>query len=172
MKLNMGCGRHILKDWTNIDIKPAGRGADPDIICDLRKIPLPDGVAEEVMAIHVFEHFYLWEVPKLIMEWHRLLQMGGLLVLELPDLLKCCQNLLDGLDMQAGSKNPLQMGMWGLYGDPRDEDIFMMHRWGWSPESLRTFLSQYGFGDIKEAPTQWHGAGKLRRDMRIEAIKC
>lgn len=170
MKINVGAGRHILDGWCNIDVQRSPRAKrDPEIFADARNIPLPDECADEVMAIHVFEHFYYWECASVLAEWRRLLKPGGLLVLELPDLLKCCQNVVDGTTDSGKHKD--QFGMWGLYGDPREADQYMAHRWGWSPGSLSSFLRENGFRAIAERPTQWHGTGRHRRDMRLEALK-
>jgi len=170
MKLNLGCGRHVLEGWTNIDVQtsPHARCA-PEILCDLKTIPLPDACAEEAMAIHVFEHFYFWEIPSVLHEWRRLLQPGGRLVLELPNLIKCCQNVIDG--KMKGGKDPHQLGMWGLYGDPREEDPYMVHRWGWSPVTLKAMLESHGFTQVREEPTKWHPAGRDHRDMRLVSVK-
>lgn len=135
----------------------------PDILSDAKKIPLPDGCARELMAIHVLEHFYRWEVPAVLAEWARLLESGGRLVLELPDLRKCCQNVLAGREDQQT--------MWGLYGDPRTGDPYMTHRWGWTFQTLQPLLAEAGFRRLAEHPTQWHVAGRKHRDMRIEGIK-
>lgn len=169
IKINAGCGRHVLDGWINVDaqISPKAK-RPPEHVCDLRQIPLPDGCAHEVMAIHVFEHFYYWEAQDVIAEWRRLLAKGGLLVLELPNLVKCCQNLLSGQMYEA--KHPHQMSMWGIYGDPQGRDPFMHHKWGWTPHSLIEFLQSHGFKDAQERPTKWHLVGQKHRDMRIEAI--
>lgn len=171
MKLNLMCGRHVLDGWTNVDIQPSPRAKrPPDILSDAKSIPLPTECADELMVIHGFEHFYRWEVDTVMKEWHRLLKVGGKLVLELPDLIKCCENVLNGFTV--GGKDPDQNGMWGLYGDPRDADPYMNHRWAWSPKTLRHFLKMHGFTDIIDAETQWHPAGRIHRDMRIEARKA
>ena len=170
MKLNVCCGRRVLDGWTNVDVEASPQAPHPpEILADARHIPLSDECADELMVIHGFEHFYRWECDVVIVEWKRLLKTGGLLVLELPDLIKCCQNVLSGL--MLGGKDPDQLGMWGLYGDPREENPYMVHRWDWTPKSLRTFLKQHGFVNIVDAETQWHPAGRRARDMRIEARK-
>lgn len=172
MKLNVGCGRHVLKGWTNIDIQPSKDAIHPpEILADLRTIPLPDGCAEELMAIHVFEHFYFWEVASVLAEWRRLLAPKGLLVLELPNLMKCCQNIVKGIGLDGGGKNPHALGMWGLYGDPRTEDPYMHHKWGWTPGTLGNLLQAHGFESVTEKETQWHRGGRKHRDMRLEANK-
>ena len=170
VRLNVCCGRHVLDGWTNIDIAPSPDAKrPPEILADAKAIPLDDCCADELMVIHGFEHFYRWECDQAITEWRRLLKVGGLLVLELPDLLKCCENILTGFTF--GGKDPDQSGMWGLFGDPREKNPYMNHRWGWTPKTLRAFLSKHRFTDIVDAVTQWHPAGRIHRDMRIEARK-
>lgn len=171
LRLNVGCGSRVLPGYFNCDIErnPEAPKA-PELLCDAKSIPLPDGCAVELMAIHVWEHFYRWESETVIKEWRRLLKAGGKLVLELPDLIKCCQNIIDGR-MKAG-KHIDQLGRWGLYGDPRLENKFMCHPWGWAPQELIDFLHANGFRDARHLPTVFHPAGRTHRDMRIEAFAC
>lgn len=169
MRLNVCCGKRHREGWVNIDIAAWPGATPPDIVCDARAIPLPNSCADELACIHGLEHFHRFEVDALIEEWKRLLKPGGLLVLELPDLIKCCRNIIEGY---TGPKDhPEQMGLWGLYGEVTPDNLGMAHKYGWSPQTLRAFLTEHGFVKIIEAPTQWHPSGKLRRDMRIEARK-
>jgi len=167
MKLHVCSGHRYLDGWVNIDIVAPSEGQAPDMLCNATKIDLPDACADEIMCIHGFEHFYRWECDVLVAEWVRLLKPGGRLVLEMPNLIKCCRNILEGKN-DAG-KHPDQMGMWGLFGDPRLQDVHMIHRWGWDPRSLKKFLKEAGFTDIKEEVTQYHPAGRANRDMRMVA---
>jgi hypothetical protein len=166
-RLNVGCGKYRLDGYIGVD---AVERAGADIVAKADSIPLPTGSCQEIMAIHLWEHFYLWEAEDVLREWSRLLVSRGRLVLELPDLVKCCENVLSG--RMRGGKDPDQLGMWGLYGDPRTKDPFMMHRWAWSPKTLRAFLEARGYGDITEEIPQWHPAGRDHRDMRLVAIKA
>jgi len=171
VRIHVGCGKRVLDGWTNVDVQHlSGAPRAPEIISDVRTIPLPDGCADELMAIHLWEHFVRWECEAVIGEWRRLLKPGGLLVLELPDLLKCARNLLELAG--KGGKPLQQMAMWGIFGDDTLKDHYMTHRWGWWPASLREFLAANGFHKVVEATPQWHPAGRERRDMRIEARKA
>jgi SAM-dependent methyltransferase len=167
MKINAGCGARVLPGYTNVDVQTAPNGKRPDILADLRKIPLKNACADELMAIHVFEHFYRWEVDDVLREWNRLLKSGGRLILEMPDVKKCCKALLDGIV----GRHPDQLSYWGLWGDPRAKDPYMVHRWGWCADTLRPLLVEHGFTDIVESQTEWHAIGRDRRDFRIEARK-
>lgn len=171
LRLNVGCGSRTLPGYFNCDIqRNPDAPRDPDLLCDAKAIPLPDGCAAELMAIHVFEHFYRWEVEAVLAEWGRLLRPGGLLVLELPNLVKCCENYLSG--RARGGKDPDQLARWGIYGDPRTGDKFMCHPWGYSPEELQSILEANGFAGVKHKQTVFHPAGRQHRDMRIEARKA
>lgn len=171
MRINVGCGSRTIDGYFNCDIEhnPDAPRA-PDLLCDAKSIPLTDGCADELLAVHVFEHFYRWESETVLGEWSRLLKTGGKLVLELPDLVKCCQNYLDG--RMKGGKHPDQLARWGIYGDPRTGNKYMSHPWGWSPLELEKLLLANGFIKVKHKETQFHPAGRSHRDMRIEAIKA
>lgn len=157
MKLNLGCGKRKLPGFVNVDVQ-----GEPDILADVRSVPLADGCADEVHAYHVIEHFYLWDVPAVLGEWRRLLKDGGLLVLELPSLEAAARNLLAGLNDQ--------MVMWPLYGDPSHRDPFMCHRWGYTPATLTALLAEHGFQKVKVLPPETHGR-RGNRDMRVECRK-
>lgn len=164
MKIHLACGKHILEGWTNCDIqRHPSAPRDPDILCDVKQIPLDDQVADELMAIHIFEHFYLWEIPDLLAEWNRLLKPGGKIILEMPDVMKAAKNLLEGQNDQNA--------MWPLYGDHTLQDPFMCHRWGWTYATIKPVLKKAGFTNIKEFDPQWHGK-RTKRDFRVEATKC
>ena len=171
MKIHIGCGKKVLDGWVNCDIVRHPKAPrDPELLCDARSIPLDDGVADVVMAIHNFEHYYRWECDDVITEWKRLLKPGGRLILELPDLIKCCENILKGRKSRNG--DPDQLGRWGLYGDPRYKDKYMCHPWGWAPDELMDFLKSHGFIKTQHLQTQFHRSGMAHRDMRIEAVKA
>ena len=166
MKLNIGAGGRKYEGFTNVDIV-ARQGVD--IVAEMSKIPLPDASAEEIMAIHVVEHVHSWEVPIALKEWNRLMKSGGRLILELPDIIKCCKNLLHGV--MLGGKHPHQLSYWGIYGDDRARDPFMQHKYGWTFKTLKPLVSAAGFENIHEAETQFHPCGRNSRDFRLEARK-
>jgi len=161
IRLNVGCGNKILKGFINIDLPDNYSGKKPDIEADVRKLPLSDNYADELHAIHVIEHFYVWEIIDILSEWKRVLKPNGILILELPDLNKIL------LWFKIKSINS-QMTFWGLYGDPNHKNPAMCHKWAYTFNMLEGLLSEIGFINIKEEIPQFH---VKERDMRIIAFK-
>lgn len=172
LRINMGCGRRVLDGYFNIDIAHDEKAPRvPDLLCDITQgIPLPDSCAIELLAVHVVEHFFVWDVDKVLTEWARLLAKGGKLIIEMPDLIKCCENIIK--HKTHGGKHPDQLGRFGLYGDPRLENPYMLHKWLYTPQEVIQMLKTHGFTKVSHVPTQFHPVGKSNRDMRIEGIKA
>lgn len=167
MRLNVGCGGRRIDGYKGVDAvaRPAA-----DIVAKADKIPLPDASCDEIMAIHLFEHFYRWECEGVLAEWRRLLKRGGRLVLEMPDLMKTCKNVVD--EAMRGGKDPDQLTLWSLYGDPRQSDPYMSHHWAWTPKAIKALLEANGFTAVQQEPTQYHPCGREHRDMRVVSVKA
>ena len=170
MKLNLGCGDKILPGYVNVDVAPARAGRHPDVICDLRSLkPFEDASVDEVLAVHVVEHFWRWEVVGVLQEWTRVLKPGALMVLECPNLQSACEQFLRDPETFSGPGPEGQRTMWVFYGDPRWQDPLMVHRWGYTPRSLAAVMAEAGLVEIRQEPAQF----KLRepRDMRLVGVK-
>ncbi len=170
VKLNLGCGDKLLPGYVNVDVVESRRGYKPDIICDLHRLAVfDDASAEEVLSVHVVEHFWRWEVVDILREWMRVLKPGGTMILECPNLLSAAQALLADPQGAAGPGQESQRCMWVLYGDPKWRDPYMVHRWGYTPASLAQVMHEAGMVNIRQQPAQF----KLRepRDMRMVGEK-
>ncbi len=159
LKLNLGCGKRQLEGWEGVDAGAYGQ----EHTADLRQLPFDDEVASHIMAIHVIEHFYLWEVRPLLAEWRRVLVPSGKIILEAPDFKRAVRR------MAEGERNP-QLTWWVLYGDPGHKDPLQCHRWGWSPKNLSNVLSLCGFENIRQEPAEYKL--KDKRDFRIVATRA
>ena len=127
------------------------------------------GIADEILAVHVIEHFYYWEVVAILKRWYQILKSGGKLVLECPNLLFACQMLLSDPKKRSSPGKDGQMSMWSLYGDPSWKDPLMCHKWAYTPQSLKAVMGEAGFINLRQEQAQF----KLRepRDMRIIGIR-
>jgi predicted SAM-dependent methyltransferase len=82
--LNLGCGARFHPDWENVDMYPYGPGVR---VHDLtKKIPYDNGTFDVVYHSHVLEHFPKKQAVAFLEECHRLLKLGGLIRVAVPDL--------------------------------------------------------------------------------------
>jgi len=170
VKLNLGCGDKILNGYINVDVAQERAGRQPDIVCDIRSLSVfPDNYSDEILSVHVVEHFWRWEVEQVLKEWIRVLKPGGKLILECPNLQSACEEFLKNPDMGALPGTEGQKTMWVFYGDPRWADPLMVHRWGYTPKSLGQLLKNCGLTNVQQEAAEF----KLRepRDMRVTGIK-
>lgn len=170
VRLNLGCGDKILPGYVNVDVVESRAGKRPDVICDLRKLSyFKDDHADEILAVHVVEHFWQWELVAILKEWCRVLKPGGRMILECPNLISAAREFLKNPDEMAMGGTSGQRSMWVFYGDPRWQDPLMIHRWGYTPRTLATQMHAAGLTELAQEPAQF----KLRepRDMRITGRK-
>ena len=170
LRLNLGCGDKILPGYVNVDVVESRAGMRPDVVCDLHDlVPFADATADEILSVHVVEHFWRWEIGDVLREWTRVLKPGGRMIVECPNLLSACRTFLENPEQYAREDRNGQRTMWVFYGDPQWKDPLMIHRWGYTPESLAALLREVGLRDVHQEPAQF----KLRepRDMRIVGVK-
>jgi SAM-dependent methyltransferase len=167
--LNLGCGDKIIAGYCNVDVAPSRLGKAPDVLCDLHKLTFDDAAADEIIAVHVVEHFWRWEVLDVLREWVRVLKRGGRMILECPNLISACEHFLVDPDFRCGPGKEGQRSMWVFYGDPSWHDPLMVHRWGYTPASLAALMTEAGLVNVRQEPAQF----KLKepRDMRIVGDK-
>jgi SAM-dependent methyltransferase len=171
IKLNLGCGDKILDGYVNVDVVESRAGKKPDVICDLHDLSkFKSNSVDEILAVHVVEHFWQWEVVDILKEWTRVLKPGGKMILECPNLISAAEEFLKNSDIAAMGGPEGQRSMWVFYGDPGWKDPLMIHRWGYTPRSLATVMATAGLTELKQEPAQF----KLRepRDMRITGLKA
>lgn len=81
---------HYYKKDVNRDQFMSGKYHDKavvvDVFADIRRLPVPDEFADEILAVQVFEHFTFAECDHLLKHWYKKLKPGGLLHLDVPDL--------------------------------------------------------------------------------------
>jgi SAM-dependent methyltransferase len=170
VRLNLGCGDKILPGYVNVDVVEARAGMKPDVICDLHDLaPFADASADEILSVHVVEHFWRWEIRDVMREWARVLKPGGRMIIECPNILSACRTFLENPQQFSREDQNGQRTMWVFYGDPKWKDPLMIHRWGYTADSLKELLSEVGLADVRQEPAQF----KLRepRDMRVVGVK-
>lgn len=138
---DIGCGTHTPFFKEGIPVRMDIReDVNPDIICDIRKIPEPDMKYDIVYSSHVLEHFSHRITMSVLVEWLRILKKGGELRLELPNIEPAAKAILD--------KKITNYDMWTFWGEQAYAKDY--HGTGFTIDSLRNLLEVVGgLKDIK-----------------------
>jgi len=157
IKLNIGCGRHKKEGYINIDIKNS-KGCDPDVFADCRDLPYKKNTIDVIESYHLIEHLTKPEVIEALKHWYNLLKPEGMLIIECPNLLGICKELINGNLERINN-------LYGLQRHPYD-----YHKYGYTPASLLNLLVKTGFRKAWEyEPTDYHT--KTEPCLRMEAHK-
>lgn len=152
-------------EWTHVDISPArlhdpetGNNYPVDVVSDAKKISLlEDGCADLVYSQECLEHFPWGEYQDVLKEWVRLVKPGGRIVVEVPDFLAACKQVLatDTLEMDRAIQQI-------IFGGQVNEYDF--HFVGLTPRTLTDDLEQLGM-DVEKVERGWE-VGYLRATAR------
>lgn len=165
VKLNLGCGIKREDDYFNIDLDQASA---PDIIANVGNLGfLGDNSVEEIKAYHLIEHLTEREFLDALVEWFRILKIGGTIIIECPDFTELCK-----LWIEADKVNRWHsyQGTWhGLirhfYGNQRTP--LQIHKNGFSRERLLDLLTMHGFVDAQFTDPEYQYCPCIR----VEAVK-
>lgn len=97
----IGTRHWIGSEWLHVDadksplIDENGNQHNVDIICDAKKLDLPDEYADFVFNSECLEHFPWNETFKVLSEWCRVVKIGGVIRIEVPDFILACQQVLN-----------------------------------------------------------------------------
>ena len=85
IKLHLGCGKLRLDNYLNVDIT----SEVADIKCSIDNLNIfNDNTIDEIYVSHALEHFSRREVLNVLLEWNRILKVGGTLRVAVPDFEK------------------------------------------------------------------------------------
>jgi predicted SAM-dependent methyltransferase len=139
-KLHLGCGKHYLKGYINIDLPFQGQSvmeAKADVYKDIRKLEYDENSVDEIRHHHLLEHFTRQEALKLILQWRKWLKSGGLLVIETPDFEECFKFFLG-----SNFKNRFRIAR-HIFGS--HESDWAIHRDFWDKDKFEFVLNKLGF---------------------------
>ena len=138
IKLDLGSGIEPHGDgYQPIDKYVIGEGIINTDIGDLNMYA--DGTVDEIWCSHALEHIEKRKVMPTLREWFRVMRVGGRLVIEVPDLVWCCQNWLSHRDDPFDAFHNDQ-----LFGN-QDPPGGQFHQTGFSHTSLQMVVEDAGF---------------------------
>ena len=136
-KIHVGCGENVWPEYVNVDL----HNSKADVMADAKSLPFDDSSLDLVEAHHLIEHLGKNEAVAALREWCRVLRHGGHVFLSCPDINFMAKSLLE-----AQGKPELWEGFIGsIYGT---EESGMVHRYGYSPESIGAAFSAAGLSLI------------------------
>ena len=168
LKLHLGCGTNYLKSYINID---TNRKVKADLhldFCLLNKIFSPRSISETLM-IHSLSYLNLWQARDFFKQISILSELNGRLIIELPDITKCAQKIVD-----CSQRLPDYVeGVRGFYAFDFKQisarELYTPYAFGWSGWHLKQELEDAGFKKVLLCSPQTHE--HPWRDFRIEATK-
>jgi len=134
MNINLCSGQRPFDSrlWVNIDVNPKWQ---PEVVADGASMPMfADGSADVIVIHHGVEHAGCGEATPMIRECHRILRMGGSLLVFVPDMRALAQMYLEGV-------LSTQVYMTNVYGAFMSDEADR-HKWGYDRTSLHKFLKE------------------------------
>jgi predicted SAM-dependent methyltransferase len=175
IRLHLGCGPNVFPGYINVegDYIANSKGEIPEgvVIHNITETyPLPDDSVDEILSVHVIEHIIPTDIPNMFAEWRRILKTSGFVAVEWPDLLKLCQYVVNNPDsLWSDNKKVLKQSVAGIFGNiGRYKDPAMLHKWGYSAESMQKLFEKHGFSRTEIQPNIHK---KSLADSRVVAWK-
>ncbi len=160
MRINAGSGQCKFEGWTNVDINPKW---EPDVCCDMCKMPFDSGSASIIVSHHTVEHLWPDHAMAFAAECHRLLKPRGSLLVFCPDMEALANAwLAKEIDDQTYMTN--------VYGAYRGEQSDR-HWWGYVYRSLASRMSGPGWSMVKKFDWRKIEGAKLACDWWVLAME-
>ena len=137
-KLNLGCGFDKRDGYLNIDLNGFHK---PDLIADICNLGmLSSDFYDEIVAQDVLEHIPRTKTKSVLAEWNRLLKIGGILKLRVPNLIALL-SLLEERENQNSRKQEEILQY--LFGTQKYNGDF--HHIAFTELLLKNYLTTTGF---------------------------
>ena len=146
IKLHLGCADTYLNGWVNVDLLRPGRHLD--LRWDLRRpLPFKDSSVDVVFSEHLFEHIPLPGTLALLRECHRVMRLGGVFRVGVPDLERYIHAYVGDdpiIDLVRPGRPTRALAL---------SEIFFLHghRVAFDFETFRLLLETTGFHDIVQS---------------------
>lgn len=141
-KLEIGTSNRRIEGFETLNIIP---GENIDYVCDAsKKLPFNDNTFELVYSSHTIEHIPWYLVEITLAEWIRILKVGGVLELWVPDGLKICNAFIRA---EEGDMSLIYKDGWYKFNPLKDPCIWASGR-----------IFTYGDGTESLDHPNWHRA--------------
>lgn len=151
-RLELGSGGHPTPGYIHVDVNPVAPHLE--LLADGVHVPLPDGWADEILAVHMLEHVPPAQVPRALREWYRLLRPGGVVRIHTPNATALAKVLAEPEETQRYWA--AMSAVYGYGSAPQDcrgpESLSAVpdHKVLFSLPILARLLRETGFTDIRD----------------------
>lgn len=173
MKLNIGCGNNLIDGYVNCDKFDVAADLRFDMV-DLAEQFAPDSI-EKIVFYQSLEHIPWHQTMTVFNACFTVLQPGGGLLIEVPDLEVVCRNVLT-----YGMTQQWHDNIYGGYHRPWDKDRYpdalfhagSIHYQGFTFDRIHKLLTSVGFVDIEKGGMEKkHKDYKYEENLHVEAKK-
>ncbi len=143
--------------WNHLllDIDPRGQ---PDIVCDARELTKLDGAQfDAIYCSHNLEHYYRHDGARVLQGFLHVLKPDGFAEIRVPDVQSVMRRVVanamdieDTLYVSAAGPISVRDVLYGFGKQIESSGVdFYAHKTGFTPRSLKAFLDQAGFRDVR-----------------------
>lgn len=143
-KLHIGCGTRHFDDMINIDYY---KTKATDYVLDAVSLPFPENSVSRIETYHMVEHISYPDLEAMLSEWHRVMEPGAMLIIELPDFDRVVEEYLETTDPER-----TEVLLQYVFGSQRFESD--IHYWGWNYSRLKDKLEEKGFVNVEQKQAQ------------------
>ena len=160
--LHVGCGPSRKKNTTiafasdaweevSLDLDEA---AEPDILGSVLDLSMIESESfDAIFSSHNIEHVYAYQVPKMLQEFYRVLNMSGFFVVACPNLIPVARLIIEDKLTEPAYVSPMgpitpQDIVYGHSDSLEKGNEYMAHKTGFTPKSLNASLQGAGFQSI------------------------
>lgn len=157
LMLNLASQGEVIPGFINIDQNPQ---TEQEIKADIRKLDYQDNSVEIIVAKNILQVFSHREFKKVLLEWNRVIKIGGTLILSVPDLKSTLEAYLNNkLDFEEVQN--------ALFGHQKNEFDYFYN--GFDEKSIVTALEQTGFKVVELSKINLNSSKFF--DIFVRAIK-
>ena len=157
MRLHLGCGKRNIPGFVNVDLADFPHVHHRRDVADLAVFA--DDSADLIYASHVLEYFDREVGLEVLKEWRRVLKVGGILRLAVPDF--------RGLLEVYGRTARLADILGPLYGRMKGPSGYIYHKTTYDFESLQALLKDAGLKDVRRY--EWRDTEHAQYDDHSQA---
>jgi len=156
--VNIGSGDKRIGKMVNLDMRKLPK---TDLQASAAKLPFGSETVDSILASDCLEHIPWSYVPSVLLEWRRVLKLGGVLKIKTPNLRTLAEDYVNGkLNEYEYCRK--------VYGNQEANEEANFHKSGLTPETIQAILTNAGF-EIEQIHPSLGGGDTYNMGVRARA---